>query len=490
MTIDKEVWNQPLGQLSARIAASIDADENLRHNQSRALFWSNQKRCNNRAEQRKERQSRDSGGRVNRLLAFGVGVTLAAGAVVVGYSIQRRSNTAQEFQRQVELAKMEAERIRQSVILPTVKRMPAGENFASALQKFGLSTEQVTDATMAAQHAFNLRQLRAGNTITVNRSVEGRLREINYKIDAERMLHVVPQQQGFSAEVQEIPIRSVVTVVNGRLEDSLFNAVEEAGESAEVAMRLAQIFGYDLDFYTDPRRGDTFRLVLEKRTYLTGETAGYGRILAAEYANGGQKYEALLFHDERGQNAYYRADGKSLQKAFLRSPLKFGAPVTSHFSKSRFHPILKTYRAHLGTDYGAPVGTPVQTIGSGGVLFAGRKGGDGNMVHIAHSNGYETYYLHLSRILVHAGEHVEIGKTIGMVGSTGLATGPHLDFRIAQKGQFRNFETLGLPPSEPVAKKNWTEFAAVREKWLPWLHGELQPGLETAQAQTGETAKK
>ena len=244
-------------------------------------------------------------------MAFGVGVTLAAGAVVVGYSIQRRSNTAQEFQRQVELAKMEAERIRQSVILPTVKRMPAGENFASALQKFGLSTEQVTDATMAAQHAFNLRQLRAGNTITVNRSVEGRLREINYKIDAERMLHVVPQQQGFSAEVQEIPIRSVVTVVNGRLEDSLFNAVEEAGESAEVAMRLAQIFGYDLDFYTDPRRGDTFRLVLEKRTYLTGETAGYGRILAAEYANGGQKYEALLFHDERGQSAYYRADGKS-----------------------------------------------------------------------------------------------------------------------------------------------------------------------------------
>jgi murein DD-endopeptidase MepM/ murein hydrolase activator NlpD len=274
------------------------------------------------------------------------------------------------------------------------------------------------------------------------------------------------------------------------LDDSLFNAVEEAGESAEVAMRLAQIFGYDLDFYTDPRKGDTFHLVLEKRTYLTGETAGYGRILAAEYVNGGKKYEALLFHDERGQSAYYSSDGKSLQKAFLRSPLKFGAPVTSHFSKSRFHPILKTYRAHLGTDYGAPVGTPVQTIGSGRVVFAGRKGGDGNMVHVAHSNGYETYYLHLSRILVHAGERIEIGKAIGLVGSTGLATGPHLDFRIAQKGQFKNFETLGLPPSEPVAKKNWTEFAAVREKWLPLLHGEAQPGLETAQAQAGKAGKK
>jgi murein DD-endopeptidase MepM/ murein hydrolase activator NlpD len=427
---------------------------------------------------------------VNRLFAFGVGVALAAGAVVVGYSIQQRSNASQEFQRQVELARMEAERIRQNVILPTVKRMPAGENFAGALQKLGLSTEQVTDATVAAQHAFNLRQLRAGNTITVNRSVEGGLREINYRIDAERMLRLVPREQGFSAEVQEIPIRSVVTVVNGQLDDSLFNAVEEAGESAEVAMRLAQIFGYDLDFYSDPRKGDTFHLVLEKRTYLTGETAGYGRILAADYVNGGKKYEALLFHDERGQSAYYSSDGKSLQKAFLRSPLKFGAPVTSHFSNSRFHPILKTYRAHLGTDYGAPVGTPVQTIGSGRVMFAGRKGGDGNMVHVAHSNGYETYYLHLSRILVHVGEHIEIGKTIGLVGSTGLATGPHLDFRIAQKGQFKNFETLGLPPSEPVAKKNWTEFAAVREKWLPRLHGEAQPGLETAQAQSGEAGKK
>jgi len=168
-----------------------------------------------------------------------------------------------------------------------------------------------------------------------------------------------------------------------------------------------------------------------------------------------------------------------LQKAFLRSPLKFGAPVTSHFSKSRFHPILKTYRPHLGTDYGAPVGTPVQAIGSGKVVFAGRKGGDGNMVHLAHSNGYETFYLHLSKMFVHAGEHVDIGKTIGLVGNTGLATGPHLDFRIEQKGQFKNFETLGLPPSEPVAKKYWSEFTAVREKCMPVM---ANPQLLQAQA--------
>ena len=407
-------------------------------------------------------------------------VVLAAGAVVDGLAILKRRAAEEEFQRQVELAKLESDRIRAEMVLASARNMPRGGNFASALQEFGLSAAEVNDATEAAQRAYNLRQIRAGNAITVGRSVEGTLREIDYKIDADRMLHIVPQSQGFSAEVREIPTHTEVTVISGRLEDSLFNAVEDAGESAEVAMRMAQIFGYDMDFYTDPRRGDTFRVVLEKKKYVHGETAGYGRILAAEYVNGPRKYQALLFHDPEGRPAYYTADGKSLQKAFLRSPLKFGAPVTSHFSKARFHPILKTYRPHLGTDYGAPTGTPVQTIGSGRVVFAGRKGGDGNMVHVAHSNGYETYYLHLSRIFVHTGERVEIGKTIGLVGMTGLATGPHLDFRISQKGQFRNFETLGLPPSDPVNRKDWDEFASVREKLLPMMD---QPAPVQAQTQ-------
>lgn len=249
-------------------------------------------------------------------------------------------------------------------------------------------------------------------------------------------------------------------------------------------MRLAQIFGYDLDFYTDPRKGDTFRVVVEKKRYTSGEAANYGRILAAEYINGGKKYQALLFHDPEGRPAYYTGDGKSLQKSFLKSPLKFGAPVTSHFSKSRFHPVLKVYRAHLGTDYGAPTGTPVQTIGSGKVVFAGRKGGDGNMVQVVHTNGYETMYLHLSKIYVHAGEHVEIGKMIGLVGMTGLATGPHLDFRIEQRGQFLNFEKLGLPPSDPVSKKNWAEFASVREQWVPVLEKPAGAEMQTAQVTT------
>jgi murein DD-endopeptidase MepM/ murein hydrolase activator NlpD len=409
------------------------------------------------------------GGCVDRRFVIVAGILIVAGIGVDGYSVRKRAAAEQEFQQQVEMARAEADEIRARVVVPTQGRVPAGENFARALQRVGLSATEATDATAAAQGAFNLRQLRAGNAITVGRTVEGGLKEIDYKIDAERMLQILPKTEGFSAEVKAIPVRMEIVAVSGRVEDSLFNAVEDAGESAELTMRLAQLFGYDMDFYTDTRKGDTFRVVLEKRKYATGEIAGYGRILAAEYDNGPKKYTALLFHDPEGHAAYYTAEGKSLQKAFLRSPLKFAAPVTSHFSKSRFHPILKTFRAHLGTDYGAPVGTPVQTIGSGRVVFAGRKGGDGNMVHVVHSSGYETYYLHLSKIFVRVGERVEIGKTIGLVGMTGLATGPHLDFRIAQRGQFLNFERLGLPPSEPVAKKDWAEFAEVREKWVPVL---------------------
>jgi murein DD-endopeptidase MepM/ murein hydrolase activator NlpD len=410
-------------------------------------------------------------------------VAVAAGMLLDGYAIQQQRRSKHEFQNEVNLARAEAERIRAQIVLPTQRRLPAGENFAGALAQFGLSPGEAAEAAAAAQQAFNLRQLRAGNPITVGRSAEGSLREINYKIDADRMLHIVPETQGFSAEVQGIPSHLEVRSVSGRLDDSLFNAVEDAGESAEVAMRLAQIFGYDLDFYTDPRNGDTFRVVLEKKKYANGETAGYGRILAAEYDNGGKKYQALLFHDDQGRPAYYTAEGKSLQKAFLRSPLKFAAPVTSHFSKARFHPILKTLRPHLGTDYGAPVGTPVQAIGNGHIVFSGRKGGDGNLVKIAHAQGYETMYLHLSRMYVHTGERVEIGKTIGLVGKTGLATGPHLDFRISKQGQFLNFEKLGLPPSEPVSRRNWADFAAVRDNWLPPLeHPEL---LQLATAAAG-----
>ncbi len=426
---------------------------------------------------------------MKRRFVFVLLLLLVAGTAALGYVFRLRLSAAAELQREIHLAQAAAERIRRETILPTENRIPVGANFMAALEKFGLPAQEAANASAAAQRAFNLRQVRAGNLITVGRSVDGDLRTIEYKIDAERMLRIVPASGGFFAEVRAIESRTEVVAVTGEVDDSLFNAVESAGESAELAMRLAQIFGYDLDFYTDPRRGDAFRVVLEKKRYASGKTAAYGRIFAAEYDNAGRAYQAVLFHDSNGRPAYYAADGKSLQKAFLRSPLKFGARITSHFSRARFHPILKTTRPHMGIDYGAPVGTPVQTIGSGRVLFAGRKGGEGNMVHIAHANGYETMYLHLSRTYVRAGQRVELGNTIGLVGSTGLSTAPHLDFRILQRGKYKNFERLGLPPADPVSKRNLPEFQTVRAKWLPLLKnpgllqaGSLQPEVHPASA--------
>lgn len=394
-------------------------------------------------------------------------VALAAGGLLVAQARERAAAAA--WARETALAREQAERFRRSIVAPAGRTLAAGDTLASALERSGLTRQEAGEAAAAAGRAFNLRQLRAGNILTVRRSLAGTLCSIDYRIDAGHLLTIAPEGAAYSARVSEIPSRSELAAVRGTLEDSLFNAVERSGESAELALRLAQIFAYDLDFYSDPRRGDAFSVLLEKKRSATGELLGYGRIFAAEYDNAGRSYQALLYHDAAGQPGYYTADGKSLAKAFLRSPLKFAAAVTSHFRKARFHPILRTYRAHLGTDYRAPVGTPVVTIGSGRVSFAGRKGGEGNMVEVTHANGYQTMYLHLSRVFVRAGEHVETGKIIGLVGSTGLSTGPHLDFRILQRGQYRNFETLGLPPSDPVTKNNLPEFSLLREKWLPLL---------------------
>ncbi len=396
-------------------------------------------------------------------------VVSALGACYLGFVLNGRLMAARQFAREVALAREEAERIRQQVVLFSERKVAPGRTLADSLQRMGLDAPTAAGIVVSAQSAYDLRHLRAGNLLAIGRSVVGDLRVVRYQIDADRMLWILPRGQNFHAEIKAIPSHTEVAGVTGEVRDSLFNAVTDAGESPELAMRLAEIFGWDLDFYTDPRPGDTFRVVVEKKKYLDGRTAAYGRILAAEYNNDDHAYQAVLFRDSAGRLAYYAPDGKSLEKAFLRSPLKFAAPITSHFSRSRYHPILKVRRPHLGIDYGAPIGTPVQAIGSGRVVFAGRKGGAGNLVHLQHVNGYETMYMHLSRILVHPGQHVEQGQRIGLVGMTGLATGPHVDFRIRQHGAYRNFETLRLPPAQPVGKRDWGEFVATRQRWLPLL---------------------
>jgi murein DD-endopeptidase MepM/ murein hydrolase activator NlpD len=407
------------------------------------------------------------------------GILSMAGCTVIGYAFYQRIDAARIYQHEALLAEQDAARMQARVVVFTEDKVKAGASLSESLEHLGLDASAATSVVGSAKAVYDLRRVRAGNRLGVGRSLRGEFRAVRYQVDGDRMLWVTPEERGgYHAEIKPIPSKIETVGITGRVRDSLFNAVTEAGESPELAIRIAEIFGWDLDFYTDPRVGDTFRVVVEKKTYRDSEPASYGRIIAAEYNNDGHAYRALLFHDGNGVPAYYAADGSALQKAFLRSPLKYGAPITSHFSHDRYHPILKEHRPHLGIDYGAPTGTPVQTIGSGRVIFAGPKAGAGNLVHIQHSNGYETMYMHLSRILVHNGQRVEQGDRIGLVGVTGLATGPHLDFRILQHGQYRNFETLHLPPADPVRKGDWLEFAAAREHAFA-----LMPGAKSQLAQ-------
>jgi len=398
-------------------------------------------------------------------------------ALCVAGSYAYRFRVEQRFSHEIAMARAVVPAVPQVTF--TSVAVPRGVPFASILARMNVDSATTQQIISVAQSVFNFRLLQAGNELKIGRTVVGAFAELRYEIDPQHTLAVENQNGQLHATVETIAVTTENDPVSGKVEGSLFDAVTQAGESPELAMRIADIFSWDLDFNTETRPGDTFRVVVEKKKLANGQLLGYGKILAAEYVNDGRPYRAVLFHDPQGVPAYYTPSGKSMKKAFLHSPLRFGARITSHFSYARFHPILGLYRPHLGTDYAAPAGTPVQSIGDGRVIYAGWKGEDGQLVKIQHINGYETYYMHLSRVLVRVGQRVAQGQIIGRVGMTGLATGPHLDFRIERHGSFVNFEHLPLPPTNPVAKRDMPEFTAVCDKEMALLP---QPGTSFASA--------
>ena len=410
---------------------------------------------------------------------------VAAVVIIIGAAVDTGlSNSRQEVER--ELVRQQALAHKSALDIQTYRNtirrfdvtVERGTNFANLLKHAGIPDEQLAIATHAAQQAWNLRRIVPGHAMWAERTNAGELKSVVYRIDPDRELLLTPRGAEFDAAIREVESKTRVVTVSGTLNGSLFESIDDVGEKPELAVRFADILAWDIDFYTDPQPGDTFSIVLEKKQYKDGQTAAYGRILALRYDNAGRVHEAVLFHDGNGRPAYYTRDGRSLQKSFLKSPLKFAARISSHFSRSRLHPVLKTYRAHLGTDYAAPIGTPVQAVANGKVVFAGRSGGSGNMVKISHIDGYDTFYLHLSRILVRRGQSVQQGQRIGLVGMTGLATGPHLDFRIERRGQFMNFEHMKVLPTTPVAKADWPEFERVRDEYAAML---TKPATTVAQ---------
>ena len=329
-----------------------------------------------------------------------------------------------------------------------------------------LSPSAVHKLVEAARPVYDLARLSVGHPFGVTFGTDGLVAAFTYGIDELRTLQVTRRDGEYQAEVltREYDVRP--TVAHGVITSSLFGAVSDAGEADQLAVDLAEIFVWDVDFNTELRRGDSFRVAVEK-LYLDDRFVRYGRVLSAELVRGERVVRALWF-DSRSGAGYYTPEGNPMRKAFLRSPLKFNR-VSSGFTHARFHPILKRVRPHLGVDYAAPVGTPVRASGDGIVTLAGWDGGYGKTVRIRHPNGYQTLYGHLSRIDVKRGQRVAQKEIIGAVGTTGLSTGPHLDYRMIKNGTFIDPRKLKSPAAEPILASERGAFEAERWKQLAFL---------------------
>ncbi len=348
----------------------------------------------------------------------------------------------------------------------TGKFLP-NQTITEVLLEQGLSRTLANQIVASARPVYDLAKVLAGQPYWLYFTPEGDFRDFRYPVDSERYLTVYHHvgKDCLIPVMKEFPFKMRIESLSAVIQSSLYATILEIGEKDPLAVELADIFGSDIDFYTDIQKGDSFRVLIEKK-YLDGRFIKYGTVLAASFMNRQKVITGFRFEDENGKPGYYSADGKSLKKAFLKSPLKFGYRITSRFSYARRHPILKTVRPHLGVDYAAPIGTPVQAVASGIVTFAGAKGANGRMVQIRHSKGYETMYLHLSKIAVKSGARVGQGDLIGRVGSTGLSTGPHLDFRIRRYGKALNPTKVVFPPGPPVPAERFEQFAAVRDELM------------------------
>jgi murein DD-endopeptidase MepM/ murein hydrolase activator NlpD len=350
--------------------------------------------------------------------------------------------------------------------------------FETVLRDGGLAAEAVQAAIEATKAVFDPRRLRTAQPFLLERTIEGALRHFEYEIDDDSFLRLIPAAAGSSdlaAEVLPIPRTLETSVASGTIDaesPSLFQAMDAAGESAELTIELARIFAGEIDFNTELQPGDRFALAFE-RFVRQDRPATYGTINAAEFENDGRLVRAIRFTPPGGMPDYFDEQGRSLHRFFLRSPLKFEPRITSRYSARRMHPVLHTARAHRGVDYGAPTGAPVVAVAAGTVVSATYDAANGRMVRLRHPSGYESYYLHLSAFAggIARGVRVGQGQTIGLVGSTGLATGPHLHYGLQKNGAWVDplREHRNMPPGDPVPAASMAAFLATRDAALAQL---------------------
>lgn len=346
------------------------------------------------------------------------------------------------------------------------ERVQRGDTVTGLLQRLGVDDPAAVaflKGSSATQSLF--RQLSPGKNLTVRTGPQGELQTLVFPLNGgkDRALIVERKGEQFSAQDQALPLETQVVLKSAEIRHSLFGASDAAGIPDTVATQLADIFGGDIDFHRDLRRGDRFSVIYESINYL-GRTVRSGRILAAEFVNNGKTYRAAWFADPAGgenSSGYYTADGKNIRKAFLRSPLEFSR-ITSGFTSARFHPVLQKWRAHKGIDYGAPVGTRVKATGNGSVEFVGVQGGYGKVVVLRHQSRYTTLYGHLSGFApgLRKGARVSQGDVIGFVGATGLASGPHLHYEFRVSDVHQNPLAMALPSAPPLQPEQLGLFRA------------------------------
>lgn len=339
------------------------------------------------------------------------------------------------------------------------KTILKGMTLTDLLAPYHFSPADIHELQTKVKPVYDLSRIKAGHEFRICTSQQGDFISLEYDIDDKNYLLIKKEEGEFKAEIIKIPYKNSTVMVWGTINDNLISAVREEEESVQLALNLADLFAWDIDFSYDIRKGDSFKIIFENR-YREGEFVGYGNILAAEFTNQGKTFQAFRYtYPDTDESDHFDLEGNSLRKEFLKSPIRY-TRITSRFSHRRLHPIRKVFRPHYGVDYAAPVGTPVQATADGTVVYVGRRGSSGRMIHIRHNNRYETMYLHLRGYArgIRKGARIRGGQTIASVGSSGESTGPHLDYRIKKDGRYINPLTFNPPSVEPLKTEFLEDF--------------------------------
>ena len=336
-------------------------------------------------------------------------------------------------------------------------RIERGDTIASILQRLQIDDASASQVLQRTSEARLLSRLIPGRTIRAHTTAAGQLLALRY-LNGTQLLKIDREGDALVVSEGAAEVETRLHMRSGEIRSSLFAATDAAGMSDAVASQIAEVFSTDIDFHRDLRKGDRFAAVYEVQ-YHQGELVKTGRLLSAEFVNNGKTFQAVWFQNPDGEGGYYTPDGKNIRKAFLRSPLEFSR-ISSGFTISRFHPVLQTWRAHKGVDYAAPTGTRVRATGDGIIEFVGRQGGYGNLVVLRHQSKYTTWYGHLSGFApgMQKGKRIVQGDVIGFVGSTGIATGPHLHYEFRTNDVHQDPLRVAMPPAPPLALQHRAAF--------------------------------